>query len=508
MKLTHLVGSQEDLEDIAAGMQYLGLLRERSTGFINGRPGVAFLPVRPDLMQDINSLPELQDEWAKISPLYYHALAIHNGRLPHVHAQLTPTSVAPSATSYAPATSPQLKPGLVKSTYATQAMAKPEPAKTEPAKTNPAKQQSTKAAAAPKVDIAAKNIRIAPTIGVPEKLQQSSRNSKKPEVIHPALKDGWKAWVTGLQSRPSNRPGGQAPTYNKLNPITDADRQLSDEKAPNRGFHFYPSNLNLLWDEDPHLCRGIFDKGIKCLFANEPTRCQYRHYVHQETLDFVVTKRGVNTEFIKWMFTNYMKNTPASVRKVFEQEAGKVLQVLPDPSAFEPPETTKSSAQREQRHPPAATANAAATEAASHPTLSQGLSLRTRVFMSEEQRERWGDHEHKIQRDDMATRAKREEVKKVEGPAGIPQLNETYKNDGKTILTVHPAQSATSTEPEQAPSPPRLPRKASVLSWSSEDQEPDDVRLSQKVASENPNLLAPSGAESGPPKPDRSYLEE
>ena len=128
--------------------------------------------------------------------------------------------------------------------------------------------------------------------------------------------------------------------------------------------------------------------------------------------------------------------------------------------------------------------------------------------MSEEQRERWGDHEHKIQRDDMATRAKREEVKKVEGPAGIPQLNKTYKNDGKKILTVHPAQSATSTEPEQAPSPPRLPRKASVLSWSSEDQEPDDVCLSQKVASENPNLLAPSGAESGPLKPDRSYLEE
>jgi hypothetical protein len=330
----------------------------------------------PYFHNEILKFPELQTEWRAVAPFYYEAkmrfeaqfqltsptyFAIYNHALftspanvaSNTHAQST--SVAPPATSPAAfATSSKPAADLAKPTYAQKAVAMPEPA--------------------PQMKIAATNMRIALNAGDVKKYHAATRTQERPATLDPHLTH-------------ANRPGGLATTYNRQNPVTDADRRLSKEKAPPKGFHFSPSYLNLCEDEDPYLCRGIFESDTKCPFAHEPLRCQYRHYVHQETLDFVVTKRGVNIELIEWIFANYMKNTPASVRKVHEQEAGMTLHVPRGPSAFgltpSGLETTKTSFQHEERSSPATSANASAASTTSHPATDTTQGSQMALHLSE-----------------------------------------------------------------------------------------------------------------------------
>jgi hypothetical protein len=385
MKLTHLVGSSHDLENIALSRQFLSMIRERSIGVIYGHPGATFLPMDPAIQEKIDRFPELQDEWTETNPLYYRAMGVSQERSTHARPQLTspadittqagahptPTSVTHPATSLvnvatnAPATSPansttssKLGPGLAMPTYAQKTPVTPAPA--------------------PQPDIA---IRITPKAGIPEKPHTATKTRQRPETFDPSLKDGWKAWVSGSQLKYANRPGGPATTFNRRNPVRDADKRLSEEKAPPKGFHFFPSNLNLNADEDPNLCRGIFENGTKCPFAKDPLRCQYRHYVHQSTLDFVVTKRGINKELIKWMLANYLKNTPQSILEDFAREVGELLHVPSGPSAYgltpSGLDTTKTPAQREERRYPAASTNvsAASTTSRSAADTIQGSQL-------------------------------------------------------------------------------------------------------------------------------------
>lgn len=89
MKLTHLVGSSDDLEAIDLSRQFISMLRDRSIGFIYGHPRATFLPMHPAVQDEIKLLPELQDEWAEINSLYYHAMAISQGWMTHPYTQLT-----------------------------------------------------------------------------------------------------------------------------------------------------------------------------------------------------------------------------------------------------------------------------------------------------------------------------------------------------------------------------------------------------------------------------------
>lgn len=136
------------------------------------------------------------------------------------------------------------------------------------------------------------------------------------------------------------------------------------------------------------------------------------HLLRQETLDFVVTKRGVNIELIEWILANYTKNTPASVRQVHEQEAGTTLHVPRGPSAFgltpSGLDTTKTPAQREERGYPATSANVFAVGAVSHPaadsTQGSGLPLRPKApVISGEDSERWTQQ---VQQDDRSGSSK------------------------------------------------------------------------------------------------------
>ena len=80
MKLTHLVGSSVDLQYIASSRQFLSLLRERSIGILQGRPGLIFLPMDHEVLEEIIYLPELQEEWMEIIPLYYQAMLVSRGQ--------------------------------------------------------------------------------------------------------------------------------------------------------------------------------------------------------------------------------------------------------------------------------------------------------------------------------------------------------------------------------------------------------------------------------------------
>ena len=364
-----------ELQMIDMCSTYIKNMKRQCTAIILGHAGVNFVPMHPNVQPEIVRYPELQDEWRAVAPLYFEAKMRSKGQMNALTTSTAnvmtsaSTSVAPLAASDATATSP--------ADSATSS--KPAASLTK----------STKA------QIAATNIRIAPNAGDLGKYHADTRTRKKPATLDPNLKH-------------ANRPGGPAPTCNRPNAVTDADRKLSKEKAPPKGFHFDPSDLNLHMDEDPNLCRGIFENETRCPFARDPRRCQYRHYVQQETLDFVVTKRGVNIELIEWILANYTKNTPASVRRIHAQEARTTLHVPRGPSAFgltpSGLEAIETVAQREERAYPATSANASAADAAAHPaadpTRDSGLPVCPRVpIVSGEDSERWTQQ---VQQDDRS----------------------------------------------------------------------------------------------------------
>jgi hypothetical protein len=107
MKLTHLVGSSDDLENIALVRIFLGRVRDRSADFVYGQPGAEFLPMHPVMEEEIGYYTELQEEWDSILPLYNHALAIHQGRLTRPYTQLTSPA---NITTQAPATTVTFSP--------------------------------------------------------------------------------------------------------------------------------------------------------------------------------------------------------------------------------------------------------------------------------------------------------------------------------------------------------------------------------------------------------------
>lgn len=320
-------------------------------------------------------------------------------------------------------------------------------------------------------------------IGIPQKYRRPKyRGSSKPKptTLDPSLQTGWKAWLVVDQH--AKRPGGQAPTWHEKNPVTDSDKRIAKEAllVPGRDFDALPSALNLHTDENPHFCRGIFYNRIECPFTATPSRCQYQHYIQQSTLDFVVTKRGVNKAVIAWMIENFEARVPLHIQRDIARNEGVKLHVPHDPSAFG--ELGYGLQQPNLRAKPAAVRGA---ESGS-----------------------WRPH---VEQDGRAAHEKRA-VDAEKAGGDVLHLNEVYKNqtDNKITATYpdsspessgQPTASTASGEATSAPSQSSSTQAQAQL-------QPTQARAPTRTWAQWPHLLGPSRAESGSEKPDRSYLEE
>jgi hypothetical protein len=145
------------------------------------------------------------------------------------------------------------------------------------------------------------------TIRLPPRPVQKTRTmlGDCPSLIAPGLdKPGfWCAGKGGKHLQHNQRPGGKLDTEVKAN-LDESNKEAKKESKPEW--------LNLCHNEDPYICWKIFGTKAGCPHANNEMKCKFYHHVHQEILDTVVAKRGVNKDYIAWIIDNYKRNVPTS----------------------------------------------------------------------------------------------------------------------------------------------------------------------------------------------------
>jgi hypothetical protein len=289
--------------------------------------------IGPHLMKIIDKFPDLKEQWDEMSSAYFEAVRIHEqwcalfsappnlpspaiGLPAHGQSHVPSTSVPnsdltaplPTQTSGAPSANPVLQPNPVPPPN--PAFPSLQPVGGLGGLTSAGTVREGEPSSAPVLEFLNRTREqlAAPagnTIRLPPRPTTRTMPGDRPSLIAPGLNTlgFWcAAGKPGKHLSHNQRPGG------KLDTLVKADFDESNIKAKKES---KPERLNLCHNEDPHICWRIFGTRAGCRYANDEMKCKFYHHVHQDLLDTVVAKRGVNKDYIAWMIDNYKRNVPA-----------------------------------------------------------------------------------------------------------------------------------------------------------------------------------------------------